>query len=557
MSSFMGGTFMKLPTDMMVILQESATKKKHVASRLCCTLGPSSSDLQTVCDLLLSGMKMARFDFTWGTIESHQETLDVLREAMKRTQTYCAVLFEAMGREIVVLNRPKEGIQLQQGQTVILTCDKTVQACSTVLPVSMLSTFEGQGLNVGTSILIAQYLFTGSDTSSAYLTVEKVAGISCVCRVNNTCKLEGVQLTVHMTDLSLSNMPALTDEDVKNISTWGKKNQIDFVSVPFVHTGKDIEECRKVLQDCGLTSTQIMAKIEGVEGLRHAEEIIQAADAILFSRGNLGVCLDAEKVFLAQKRMLRACNLAGKPVYVTRVVDTMAEAPRPTRAEATDVANLVIDGADGIVLAAETFRGKYPVLTASTVCDICRQAEEAFDATGFYQSSMEALGLYKLAPVIQKAEALASSAVRLAEKSGATLMIVFTVTGRTARLLAKYKPRQPILAVVCPTPITATFSGMRLSKSQATLPRASSTECFAFQGYGSTVLRQCLTYRGVIPIMPAEDLAGSVELLAYAIGYASSQGLVMAGERVVISQCPREYSGNVLSEAGVVSLVQA
>ena len=146
-----------------------------------------------------------------------------------------------------------------------------------------------------------------------------------------------------------------------------------------------------------------------------------------------------------------------------------AEAPRPTRAEATDIANLVLDGADGILLASETFRGLYPVLTVKTVSDICRQAETVFDSSAFYRASMEHLGCHTLTPNMSKREALASSAVRAAEKSLAKLMIVFTVTGLTAQLLAKYKPLQPILAVVCPTPATATYSGMRLSKSQVGL----------------------------------------------------------------------------------------
>ncbi len=171
--------------------------------------------------------QIARFDFTWGTPGDHQARLDALRSAMKRTNRNCAVMFEGMGREIVVLNRcgsavnlpccvqlcfspkrrPTEPIVLKQGQSITLSCDRKAKASATLLPVSMLKTFDGHGLLSGTAIFVAQYLFAGSDTSSAYLTVQKVNGVTCECTVNNSCCLDGIHLTVHMSDEILASTP--------------------------------------------------------------------------------------------------------------------------------------------------------------------------------------------------------------------------------------------------------------------------------------------------------------------------------------------------------------
>jgi len=542
-----------LPKDMGCILQdEDVSRRPAVRSKLICTIGSSSRDVDVLCKMLEAGMKIARFDFTWGTLEYHTESVQNLRTAMQQTKKSCAILLDTAGSQIVVINRPAEGIVLEQGQTVTVTCDKSAQASSSVLPISTVQSFEG--LAPGSSIFVGQYLFTGSETTSAYLTVQQVNGTSCTCLCNNSCTLEGVQLTVQVAGAHTlrHSFPPLSDSDIQAITTWGKENQVDFVSVASTRRAADVQACRDVLAKAGMTGVQVMAKVSNPEGLRNIYNIIEAADAIIFARGTLGVCVDAEKVFLAQKMLLRACNLAGKPVYVTRVVDTMTEAPRPTRAEATDVANLILDGADGILLGSETFRGKYPAATVETVAYIARQAEDCFDARAFYQHLMNVYGCYTLVPNMTKQEALASSAVRAAGKMDAGLIVVFTVTGRTARMVSKYKPSQPILAVVCSDASSATFSKV----GEQPQPRRASTEGLQLSWQGNMVYRQCLSYRGVIPIMADPSLTDSSDILQYALAYAQSTGLVSMGDRVVVSQCPRSNTSEVMEEAGVVALVQ-
>lgn len=555
------------------ILEEDRTDLQFVSTKLGCTLGPQSRSVEVLEQLLLAGMTVARFDFTWGAIEYHQETLNNLRTAMRNTKRLCCTMLDTMGPEIIVLNRPESmSIQLEAGQTLTLTSNRSVPASSTVLPISYPS-LAAAGLQPGTQVFVGQYLFTGSETSSAYLTVQEVRGEEAICTCNNSCVLEGLALTAHIANFK-NTAPVLSDSDVEAISKFAVVNKIDYISLSFVRNAADVAYCRELLEKLGLGQTKIMAKIENHEGLIAAAEIIEASDSVLFSRGNLGICLDAEKMFLAQKHLIRACNLAGKPCMVTRVVDTMTDMPRPTRAEATDVANLVLDGADGILLGSETFRGKFPVDTVRTVLAICKQAERSFDSHTFYRSLMEYFGCYTLHPNLSKREALASSAVRAAAKINAALIIVFTVTGNTARLVAKYKPTQPILTVVCADPSQAvsnhrdrySTSGQRFSHSGQNLAAAAEAQevvCpdirsdgLKWSLMGDVQARQCLLCRGVVPIMADPDfsLPGGA-ILEYAIAYAKAVGLVRAGDKVVISQCPRTGYSDVMEEAGVVKLI--
>ncbi|GLC56042.1 hypothetical protein PLESTB_001058300 [Pleodorina starrii] len=526
-------SFFHPPRSFLSILEEDKDLSVPASTKLGCTLGPQTRSVEVLEQLLTAGMTVARFDFSWGSMDYHQETLDNLRVAMRNTKRLCCTMLDTMGPEIIVLNRPEAPISLNAGQTLTLTCNKSASASANVLPISYPS-LAGTGLAPGSQVFVGQYLFTGSETSSVYLTVQEVRGDEAVCTCNNSCVLEGLALTVHISNMR-NEAPILADTDIAAIRQWGSVNKIDYVSVSFTRGAADVAVVRQLLDSAGLNQTRIMAKIENMEGLINSAEIMEAADAVLLSRGNLGICLDAEKMFLAQKKLLRACNLAGKPVMVTRVVDTMTDAPRPTRAEATDVANLVLDGADGILLGSETFRGKYPVQTVQTVLAICKQAELCFDNQSYYRSLMEYFGCYTLHPNLGKREALASSAVRAAAKINAALIIVFTVTGQTARLVAKYKPASPILTVVCPDIKSDGLKWTLMGEVQA---------------------RQCLLYRGVLPIMADPDfsLPGGA-ILDYAISYAKQVGMVKSGDKVVVSQCPRTGYSEVMEEAGVVKLI--
>ncbi|KIZ01912.1 pyruvate kinase [Monoraphidium neglectum] len=362
----------------------------------------------------------------------------------------------------------------------------------------------------------------------------------------------------------------ISDKDA--LVQFGRANAIDYVALSFTRTPDDVTEARAYLDSVGLEGAKIIAKIENKEGLVNFLEIANAADAIILSRGSMGNCLDPEKMFLAQK-MLLSCNYAGRPVFVTRVVDTMTDAPRPTRraaraapAEATDVANLVLDGADGIVLGSETFRGKFPVASAETVVAIARQAEHSYDSYRYYQYVTERMGLNTLETVMHdKTEALATAAVRAATKLRAALIIVFTVTGRTARLIAKYRPGQPILTMVMPAGWTPNkpLASADDYQSASHLAAAAATDA-AGGGISEAVAaaaRQCLHYRGVLPVAAGGGargaLAGDSAALHEALRVAHERGLTRPGDRVVVSQCPRVHQkhADTMQERGVVKIL--
>ena len=192
---------------------------------------------------------------------------------------------------------------------------------------------------------------------------------------------------------------------------------------------------------------QVVAKLERIGALRNFNSILAVADAIILSRACLGLDVPVEKIALIQKMVLMKCNLAGKPVIITRVMDSMTSNPRPTRAEATDVANIVLDGADGILLGAETLRGENCALAVRTILSICKEAEKVFPYDDHFRKVMD---LVEAEDVMTPSEALASSAVRSSMKCGASMIIVFTETGTTARLLSKYRPAVPILSIIIP-----------------------------------------------------------------------------------------------------------
>ncbi|BBN16075.1 pyruvate kinase [Marchantia polymorpha subsp. ruderalis] len=478
------------------------------------TLGPSSRDVETIEKLLNAGMSVARFDFSWGDSDFHQETLDNLKKAVRNTRKLCAVMFDTVGPELQIINKGEAPINLVVDEFVVLTPDATQQASSTTLPVNypeLASVVKPKD-----TIFVGQYLFTGSESTSVWLEVMEVQGPNVKCLVKNSATLTGTLFTAHAAGVPVG-LPTLSDFDKEVISKWGVKNSIDFISLSYTRHAEDVRQARLHLSKLGdLYQTQIFAKIENIEGLKHFDEILKEADGIILSRGNLGIDLPPEKVFLFQKAALHKCNMAGKPAIVTRVVDSMTDTPRPTRAEATDVANAVLDGADGILLGAETLRGLYPVETITIVQKICAEAEKVFNQAVFFKKTVKAVG-----EPMAHLESIASSAVRAGTKVRASVIVVFTSSGRAARLIAKYKPSMPVLVVVIPK---LTTNHLRWSFTGA------------FQA------RQCLAVRGLFPMLadprhPAESSTSTNEsILKVALDHGKAAGIIKAHDRIVVCQ---------------------
>ncbi|XP_072981606.1 pyruvate kinase 1, cytosolic-like [Typha angustifolia] len=514
------------PIRMASILEPSKPSFFPATTKIVGTLGPKSRTVDVISACLKAGMSVARFDFSWGDTDYHQETLENLKLAIKSTKKLCAVMLDTVGPELQVVNKSGNAISLEAGALVVLTPDQEREASSNLLPIN----FSGLSKSVkpGDTIFIGQYLFTGSETTSVWLEVAELKGDDVFCMIKNSATLAGSLFTLHISQIHI-NLPTLSDADKDVISKWGLRNKIDFLSLSYTRHAEDVRHAREYLSRLGdLQQTQIFAKIENIEGLTHFDEILQEADGIILSRGNLGIDLPPEKVFLFQKAAVYKCNMAGKPAVVTRVVDSMTDNLRPTRAEATDVANAVLDGSDAILLGAETLRGLYPVETISIVGKICAEAEKVFNQDLYFKNTVRYVG-----EPMSHLESIASSAVRAAIKVRASVIIVFTSSGRAARLIAKYRPTMPVLSVVIP----------RLKTNQ-----------LRWKFTGAFEARQSLIVRGLFPMLadprhPAESTSATNEsVLKVALDHGKASGVIKSHDRVVVCQ--------KVGDASVVKIIE-
>ncbi|CAI9773959.1 unnamed protein product [Fraxinus pennsylvanica] len=514
------------PIRMASILESSKPNFFPAMTKTVGTLGPKSRSVEIISGCLKAGMSVAQFDFSWGDTEFHQETIENLKAAIKSTKKLCAVMLDTVGPELQVINKAEHPISLQADSFVVLVPDQDKEATSNFLPIN----FSGlsKAVKPGDSIFIGQYLFSGNETTSVWLEVTEVKEGDVVCLIKNSATLDGPLYTLHVSQIRIDR-PTLTDKDKEVISTWGVRNNIDFLSLSYTRHAEDVRHAREFLSNLGdLSRTQIFAKIENVEGLIHFDEILQEADGIILSRGNLGIDLPPEKVFLFQKAAVHKCNMAGKPAVITRVVDSMTDNLRPTRAEATDVANAVLDGSDAILLGAETLRGLYPVDTISVVGKICAEAEKVYNHDHYFKKTVKYVG-----EPMTHLESIAASAVRAAIKVKASVIICFTSSGRAARLIAKYRPTMPVLSVVIPRLKTNqlhwTFSG-------------------AFEA------RQSLIVRGLFPMLadprhPAESTNATNEsVLKVALDHGKASGVIKPHDRVVVCQ--------KVGDASVVKIIE-
>ncbi|KAJ6432969.1 PYRUVATE KINASE [Salix viminalis] len=496
------------------VLEPSKPSFFPARTKIVGTLGPKSRTVEIISNCLKAGMSVAQFDFSWGDAEYHQETLENLKAAVRSTKKLCAVMLDTVGPELQVINKTEHPISLLEDSFVVLTPDQDKEATSSLLPINF--TGLSSAVKTGDTIFIGQYLFTGSETTSVWLEVTEVNGEDVVCLVKNSATLSGPLYTLHVSQIHI-DLPTLTDKDKEVISTWGVRNNIDILSLSCTRHAEDVRHAREFLSKLGdLYQTQIFAKIENVEGLTHFDEILEEADGIILSRGNLGVDLPPEKVFMFQKTAVYKCNMAGKPVVVTRVVDSMTENLRPTRAEATDVANAVLDGSDAILLGAETLRGLYPVETITTVGKICAEAEKVFNYDLYYKRTVKHAG-----DAMSHLESIASTAARAAVKVKASVILCFTSTGRAARLIAKYKPIMPVISVVIP----------RLKNNQ-----------LRWTFTGAFEARQSLIVWGLFPMLAdsrhqADSTNSTNEsILKVALDHGKAAGFIKPHDRVVVCQ---------------------
>eukprot|EP00461_Guttulinopsis_vulgaris_P000720 UN00720 len=278
------------------------------------------------------------------------------------------------------------------------------------------------------------------------LRVESATETTLTCTVMSNGTLsdtKGVNLPGSPVDL-----PSLSEKDIKDLQ-WGVEQGIDIVFASFIRNGQAIKEIREVLGPKG-QRVQIIAKIENQQGLDNFDDILSQTDGVMVARGDLGIEIPVEKIFLAQKMMIAKCNIVGKPIIcATQMLESMTFNPRPTRAEVSDVANAVLDGSDCVMLSGETAKGMYPMESVKTMAQIAVEAENAYHYTQHYQNVLD------IRPnVVPAAETLAAAAVNAAHSRDLAAIVVFSISGRSARMVSKYRPQCPIICVTT-DPVTA------------------------------------------------------------------------------------------------------
>ncbi len=395
-------------------------------AKIVCTIGPASESVETLKKLIHAGMNVARLNFSHGSHEEHAARIVNIRRACEETGKQVAILLDTKGPEIRTGTLGVDSVELVEGNRMILT---TEEVAGTAERVSITYAELPRDVKAGDTILI--------DDGLIGLFVEKVEGNEIVCEIKNGGTLKSKK-GVNVPGVKI-NLPGITEKDAQDI-VFGIEQGVDFIAASFVRKASDILEIREILERHH-AKIDIIAKIENQEGVDNVDEILAVADGLMVARGDLGVEIPAEEVPLVQKQLIKKCNDLGKPVITaTQMLDSMQRNPRPTRAEASDVANAIFDGTDAIMLSGETAAGKYPVESVETMNRIAVRAEQELN----YREILFAHAVQKQATIT---DAISQAVSNAALDLDAAAVITATESGHTARMVSKYRPKAPIVAV--------------------------------------------------------------------------------------------------------------
>ncbi len=448
-------------------------------TKIVCTLGPATDDINVLKEMMLAGMDVARLNFSHGTHPEHKERIEKIKKLREELNLPVAIMLDTKGPAIRTCSLKDSCVNLNTGDAFILTAEDVL----------------GDNTKVSVTLKELKDMVSRGDTiylddGCIQLVVENIKGQDIICKVVCGGVLAN-QKSVNVPGVKL-DLPYLSQADIDDI-LFGIENDVDFIAASFTRRASDIIEIKRILEQHNGDNIQIIAKIENGEGVDSIDEIIKVSDGIMVARGDMGVEIPLEELPRIQKDIIKKVYMQGKKaITATQMLESMINNPRPTRAEITDVANAVYDGTSALMLSGETAVGKYPVLTVKTMCKIAERTENDINyKKRFYEYRLDTSNV---------ANAISHATVTTALDLDAAAIVTVTKTGSTARMISKFRPSCPIIG--CTT--------------------------------DEKVRRQLNMSWGVIPIL-IEEKSNTDELFDYAVEKALETGVVKSGDLVVLT----------------------
>lgn len=399
-------------------------KKTKIVS----TLGPASTDVDTIVKLINAGANIFRFNFSHGDHPEHLGRMNNVKKAQEITGKHVGLMLDTKGAEIRTTVEKDGKIEFNTGDKVRISMDDSIEGTHEKIAVTYPGLYDD--VHVGGHVLFDDGLI------DMIIDEKDEANHELVCTVQNHGLL-GSRKGVNAPGVSI-NLPGITEKDSSDIR-FGLEQGINYIAASFVRKPEDIEDIRALLKEKNMEDVQIFPKIESQEGIDNFEAIMEVADGLMVPRGDMGVEIPAENVPLVQKKMIRRCNEMGKPVITaTQMLDSMEENPRPTRAEVSDVANAVFDGTDATMLSGESANGDWPVEAVSTMARIDVKAENNLDLFGTETFNFDKSDV---------TETIGSAVAQAAKDLDIKVIVAATSSGYTARMISKYRPNADILAL--------------------------------------------------------------------------------------------------------------
>ena len=460
-------------------------------TKIVCTIGPASDNEEILKKMILGGMNVARLNFSHGAHEDHKQKIDMIKKLRRELNKPVAILLDTRGPEIRTMQVENDEVTLTTGNEFILTAEEIL---GNEKRVSITYQSLPANLTRGDTVML--------DDGLIELQVTNILENDIICKVIAGGVLKN-RRGVNIPGVSL-DMPYLDEKDRKDI-IFGIENDVDYIALSFVRSAKDIKEVQHIINTRNAYNTvELISKIENAEGVRNIDDIIACSHGVMVARGDMGVEIPFEELPHIQKDIIRACYSAGKKVITaTEMLDSMIRNPRPTRAEITDVANAIYDGTSALMLSGETAIGKYPLRSLETMSKIAEKTESQIDYRQYVDKKNVLSNLE-----INITNAISHATCDTAYDLGATAIIAITLRGTSARMISRFRPQTPIIAI---TP------------------------------YEKTYMQLALAW-GVTPIMNT-FIENTQELINDAITRVTDHGLIKNGELIVITGSSQESSG--------------